>query len=63
MLGLQWSLPDQPDHFPLGGTLAFERLVAADGKRYVRTVLYYQSLQQMRANARLSEALTYMGLS
>lgn len=57
MLGLQWSLPDQPDQFPLGGTLAFERLInPADGRRYVRTVLYYQSLQQMRANARLDAA-------
>ncbi len=57
MLGLQWSLADQPDHFPMGGTLAFERLLnPADGKRYVRTVLYYQTLQQMRSNAPLDLA-------
>lgn len=57
MLGLQWSLPDQPDQFPMGGTLAFERLInPADGKRYVRMVLYYQTLQQMRSNAPLDLA-------
>jgi 4-phytase/acid phosphatase len=57
LLGLEWTLPDQPDNNPPGATLAFERLRdPADGKRYVRAVLYYQTLQQMRAGATLDLA-------
>lgn len=57
LLGLEWSLPDQPDDTAPGATLAFERLLnPADGKRYVRVVLYYQTLQQMRAGTALDLA-------
>ena len=52
--GELWS---RRTHWTMGGTLAFERLInPADGKRYVRTVLYYQTLQQMRSNAPLDLA-------
>ncbi|MGQ0697284.1 MAG: histidine-type phosphatase [Panacagrimonas sp.] len=57
LLGLEWSLPGQPDNTAPGVTLAFERLLnPADGKRYVRVVLYYQTLQQMRAGTTLDLA-------
>ncbi len=57
LLGVDWSLPGQPDNSPLGGTLAFERLHnPVDDKRYVRVVLYYQTLEQMRSGAALDAA-------
>lgn len=57
MLELDWTLPDQPDRFALGGTLAFERLINPNsGDRYVRTRVYYQTLQQMRNDTPLDLA-------
>lgn len=57
LLGLQWSLPDQPDDNAPGATLAFERLRdPANGKLYVRVKVYYQTLQQMRIGAALDLA-------
>jgi 4-phytase / acid phosphatase len=57
MLGVEWTLQDQPDNNPPGATLAFEVLRnPADGKRYARAVLYYQTLQQMRAGSALDPA-------
>ena len=57
LLGLDWSLPGQPDNHGPGVTLAFERLLnAADGKRYVRARLYYQTADQLRSSATLDLA-------
>lgn len=48
LLGADWQLPGQPDSTPPGGTLAFELWGAADGAQSVRTVLYYQTPDQLR---------------
>jgi 4-phytase/acid phosphatase len=48
--GLDWTLPDQPDSTAPSTALAFE--LWRDGeRRYVRPVLYYQSLDQLRTLA------------
>ncbi|HEY1426252.1 MAG TPA: histidine-type phosphatase [Caulobacteraceae bacterium] len=45
--GLTWKLPDQPDSTAPSTALAFE--LWRDGpRRYVRPVLYYQTLDQLR---------------
>ncbi|WP_293367770.1 histidine-type phosphatase [Nevskia sp.] len=52
LLGIDWTLPGQPDEAPPGATIAFERLRnPANGQTYVRLKLYYQTLVQMRENA------------
>ncbi|MGG1948906.1 histidine-type phosphatase [Trinickia sp. NRRL B-1857] len=49
MLGLDWTLPDQPDDTPPGGALVFslwrDKLAHAD---FVTVELVYQSLSQLR---------------
>lgn len=49
MLGLDWTLPDQPDDTPPGGALVFslwqDKLTHAD---FVTVELVYQSLSQLR---------------
>jgi 4-phytase / acid phosphatase len=45
--GLTWTLPDQPDSTAPSTALAFE-LWSDHGKRYVRPVLYYETLTQLR---------------
>ena len=53
LLGLDWTLPGQPDEAPPGGTLAFERLRdPVSGQVYVRLKLWYQTLAQMRADVK-----------
>lgn len=45
--GLSWKLPDQPDSTAPSTALAFE-LWRDGARRYVRPVLYYQTLDQLR---------------
>lgn len=53
LLGIDWTLPGQPDEAPPGATLAFERLRnPANGQAYVRLKLWYQTLDQMRGNVK-----------
>ena len=50
VFGLEWTLPDQPDATAPATTLAFELWKdPASGKAYVRPVLYYDAMEQMRA--------------
>jgi 4-phytase/acid phosphatase len=45
--GLDWTLPDQPDSTAPSTALAFE-LWRDGARRYVRAVLYYETLDQLR---------------
>lgn len=52
MLGLVWTLPDEPDSTAPDTALALELWRNAhDGKRVVRAVVLYQTLTQLRAEA------------
>lgn len=54
-LGLNWTLPDQPDNTPPGGELVFERWRRlSDNSQWIQVSLVFQTLQQMRDKARLS---------
>jgi 4-phytase/acid phosphatase len=48
LLGLDWTLPQQPDNTPPGGALVFEVWRNAKGERFVRTLFFYQTLNQLR---------------
>jgi 4-phytase/acid phosphatase len=57
LLGLDWTLPGQPDKTAPDTTLAFEvSRDTATGKRYVQVVLYYQTLDDLRQAAALTPA-------
>ncbi|HEX3918542.1 MAG TPA: histidine-type phosphatase [Caulobacteraceae bacterium] len=47
VFGLDWKFPDNPDATAPSTSLAFE-LWAAGGRQYVRPVLYYAALDQLR---------------
>ncbi len=52
VFGLEWRLPDQPDSTAPATALAFELWRdKQDGKRLVRPVLFYQTLDQLRGLA------------
>jgi len=54
MLGIDWALPDQPDKTAPDTALAFELWRdPVDGSRYVRVVVHYQTLEQLRQLAAL----------
>lgn len=54
-LGLNWTLPGQPDNTPPGGELVFERWRRlSDNSQWIQVSLVFQTLQQMRDKARLS---------
>lgn len=49
MLGLNWSLPDQPDNTPPGGGLMFELWRnPIDQQQYVSIKMFYQTRAQLR---------------
>ena len=49
VFGLDWRLPGEPDVTSPAQTLAFELWAdPATGKRYVRPVMYYETLDQLR---------------
>ena len=48
VFGLEWTLPDQPDSTAPSTVLAFE-LWSDGGKEYVRPVLFYETLDQLRS--------------
>ncbi|MDE1148899.1 MAG: histidine-type phosphatase [Azospirillaceae bacterium] len=55
ILGVDWTLPNQPDKTAPDTTLAFEvSREPATGKRYVQVVLYYQTLDDLRQGAALT---------
>jgi len=56
VLGLDWTLPGQPDAHAPGVALRFERLRHPNGQRYIRTSVVYQTLTQLRAEAALDLA-------
>jgi 4-phytase/acid phosphatase len=47
VFGLEWKLPDEPDATAPSTALAFE-LWRDDGQEYVRPVIYYETLDQLR---------------
>jgi 4-phytase/acid phosphatase len=49
ILGVAWSLPDQPDDTPPGGTLAFELWRDGQGQSSVRVKMIYQPLDDLRS--------------
>lgn len=49
LLGVDWSLPGQPDPTAPDVTLAFELLQTSGGSRYVRLRVFYQTLDQLRS--------------
>jgi 4-phytase / acid phosphatase len=52
ILGLEWTLPGEPDSTAPDTTLALELWRnAADGRRYVRALVLYQTLAELRAEA------------
>jgi 4-phytase/acid phosphatase len=52
ILGLDWTLPDEPDSTAPDTALALELWRnARDGRQYVRAVVLYQTLDQLRAEA------------
>jgi 4-phytase/acid phosphatase len=51
MLGVNWTLPGQPDPTAPDTTLAFELLRDHSGRDYVRLRVYYQTLKQLRSGA------------
>jgi 4-phytase/acid phosphatase len=49
VLGLDWTLPDEPDSTAPATTLALELWSdPASGRKYVRPVVYYETLDQLR---------------
>ncbi|HTX49027.1 MAG TPA: histidine-type phosphatase, partial [Caulobacteraceae bacterium] len=48
VFGLEWTLPDEPDATAPSTALAFE-LWKDGGKDYVRPVIYYETLEQLRS--------------
>jgi 4-phytase/acid phosphatase len=48
ILGVRWSLPDQPDDTAPDTVLAFEVWKARSGQRYVRVAVIYQTMDQLR---------------
>lgn len=47
VFGLNWTLPDEPDGTAPSSVLAFE-LWSRGGQRFVRPVIYYETLTQLR---------------
>jgi 4-phytase/acid phosphatase len=47
VFGLRWTLPGEPDATAPSTALAFE-LWSDQGRRYVRPVIYYETLEQLR---------------
>ena len=56
LLGLNWSLPGQPDYTPPGGALVFELWRDPAGERWVRVRFIYQTLDQLRRLTPLDNA-------
>lgn len=57
ILGLDWTLPDEPDSTAPDTTLVLELWRNAhDGRQYVRAVVLYQTLAQLRAEAMSARA-------
>ncbi len=56
LLGLNWSLPGQPDATPPGGALTFEVWRDGAGERWVRASFIYQTLDELRRLTPLDDA-------
>lgn len=56
ILGVRWTLPDQPDTTAPDTALAFEVWKAPSGERYVRLAVIYQTLDQLRNETPLDAA-------
>ena len=56
LLGVQWSLPGQPDNTPPAGELVVERWQDSQQQYWVRMQFVYQTLDQLRAQTPLSLA-------
>lgn len=48
LLGVEWTLPDEPDPTAPDTTMAFELLRDGAGRHFVRVRVYYQTLRQLR---------------
>lgn len=51
ILGLDWALPGEPDSTAPDTTLALELWRDEQGHKYVRTLVFYQTLSELRAEA------------
>jgi 4-phytase/acid phosphatase len=49
ILGVDWTLSEQPDKTPPGATLAFELWRDGTGAKFVKIRLFYETLEQLRA--------------
>jgi 4-phytase/acid phosphatase len=56
ILGVDWTLSEQPDKTPPGGTLAFELWRDGSGAKFVRVRLFYETLEQLREGEALDES-------
>ena len=56
ILGVRWTLPDQPDDTAPDTALAFEVWQAKSGQRYVRLAVIYQTIDQLRNETPLDAA-------
>jgi 4-phytase/acid phosphatase len=64
VFGLSWSLPDEPDSTAPASTLAFELWRDRAGHRFVRALIYYETLDQLRTlspNRARTLPLTFAG--
>lgn len=51
ILGLDWTLPGEPDSTAPDTTLALELWRDGQGRKYIRSVVFYQTLSELRAEA------------
>jgi 4-phytase/acid phosphatase len=56
VLGVDWTLPGQPDKTPPDGALAFEVWKDSSGGRFVKVAMVYQTLAQLRQATPLDAA-------
>ncbi|CAM3381279.1 MULTISPECIES: AppA family phytase/histidine-type acid phosphatase [Yersinia] len=62
MLGLNWTLPLQPDNTPPGGGLVFERWRDQHGQSFVAIKMFYQTLNQLRNMEKLDLSINPAGM-
>ena len=56
ILGIDWTLPEQPDNTPPGGTLAFEVWRDEAGAKFIKLVFFYETMEQLREGRPLDAA-------
>jgi 4-phytase/acid phosphatase len=56
ILGVDWTLSEQPDKTPPGGTLAFELWRDGSGTKFVKVRFFYETLEQLRTGETLDDS-------